>query len=148
MNITSLLNPETEEHPVFATLRRSSSRTRASRQHNTANIKSDPFDDLLSDEPIMQKKYKDAKDAPKFERGDPRGNVLYPPYEADTQDTEIMRQYKKFGIFPCGDISLYPRHIPYTSEKKSFLARTGKSGFEGQQPSKYLVQRQALIQVG
>lgn len=133
MNITSLLNPEIDDHPMFRSRRKSSARLRFTRHSTSDNIdaRGNSFDSL-SDVPIKRLKYKEAKDAPKFEKGDPKGEILYPPFEPGIEDSELVRQYKKFSIYPKGDISLYPRHIPYASDKKSFLARTGKAGFEGE----------------
>ena len=70
-----------------------------------------------------------TKDAPVFEKGDVRGELRYPPYEE--QDEELARWHRKFQIHPMGEISHYPRHIPYNSEKKSFLEKTGRESFEG-----------------
>lgn len=87
--------------------------------------------DSVSNVPLKKQKLKEAKDAPKFEKGNPKGEVLFPPYETDGKDGELERQLRRFDIYPRAGIDAYPRHIPYTSDKKSFLARTGKVGFEG-----------------
>ncbi|KAL6232385.1 hypothetical protein BDW75DRAFT_217881 [Aspergillus navahoensis] len=75
-----------------------------------------------------QKKQKMAKDAPIFQRGKPRGEVRYPPYE--DRDGKFSRQHHDFRIHPRGNIADYPRHIPYNSDKKSFQERTGRESFE------------------
>ncbi|KAL4746805.1 hypothetical protein BDW72DRAFT_28371 [Aspergillus terricola var. indicus] len=75
-----------------------------------------------------QKKHKMAKDAPIFQRGKPRGEVRYPPYE--DRDGKFSCQHREFRIHPLGNIADYPRHIPYNSDKKSFQERTGRESFE------------------
>ena len=71
-----------------------------------------------------------AKDAAIFTKGRPRGRVRFPPYEAG-EDSALSAQYRKYQIHPMGNISDYQRHIPYNSEKKSFLSKTGRDRFEG-----------------
>jgi hypothetical protein len=75
------------------------------------------------------KKQKVAKDAPIFIRGKIRGELRYAPFE--TQDEELAEIHREFEIHPMGRIAQYPRHIPYNSEKKSFLEKTGRESFEG-----------------
>ncbi|KAL4776653.1 hypothetical protein BDW60DRAFT_224261 [Aspergillus nidulans var. acristatus] len=75
-----------------------------------------------------QRKQKMAKDAPIFQRGKPRGEVRYPPYE--DRDGKFSCQHRDFRIHPLGNIADYPRHIPYNSDKKSFQERTGRESFE------------------
>ncbi|KAL4737216.1 hypothetical protein BDV11DRAFT_216847 [Aspergillus similis] len=75
-----------------------------------------------------QKKQKMAKDAPIFQRGKPRGEVRYPPYE--DREGKFSCQHRDFRIHPLGNIADYPRHIPYNSDKKSFQERTGRESFE------------------
>ena len=75
--------------------------------------------------------------------------VNYPPFErvedalclSPTQQQELTRQHKLFQILPYSEdaqdlIAEYTRHIPYSSDKKSFGGKTGKSGFNG---TSYLV---------
>lgn len=57
------------------------------------------------------------------------GTVTFPPFE--NLDPESMREVQKYKVFPLGEIVKYPRHIPYNSEKKSFLEKTGRHSFEG-----------------
>ena len=70
-----------------------------------------------------------SKDGPVFSKGKIKGKVLYPPFE--NLDQASVRAVRKFKVFPLEDISKYPRHIPYNSEKKSFLEKTGRESFEG-----------------
>ncbi|KAH8689413.1 transcription regulator HTH, apses-type DNA-binding domain-containing protein, partial [Talaromyces proteolyticus] len=69
------------------------------------------------------------KDAPIFTPGKTRGELRYPPHE-DDQDEELVKEHKRFEIHPMGHVAEYPRHIPYSSEKKTFLERTGRESFE------------------
>ncbi|KAL1651996.1 hypothetical protein SLS58_000119 [Diplodia intermedia] len=70
---------------------------------------------------------KPSKTAAVFVKGKAKGEVRYPPFE-NIDDYEL-HQYR---IFPrrLDQIKDYPRHIPYNSEKKSFLAKTGREAFE------------------
>ncbi|EED21134.1 APSES transcription factor Xbp1, putative [Talaromyces stipitatus ATCC 10500] len=75
------------------------------------------------------KKPRVAKDAPVFIPGDVRGEVRYPPCE--DQSEGLAEEHAKFNIFPkVEEIADYPRHIPYSSEKKSLMEKTGRESFE------------------
>ena len=76
------------------------------------------------------KKQKMSKDAAIFAKGKTEGEVRYAPCEI--QDEEIAVQHDLFQLYPMGHISDYCRHIPYNSEKKSFLEKTGRESFEGE----------------
>jgi hypothetical protein len=71
-----------------------------------------------------------AKDAPVFRKGKPKGEVQFPPHEAG-HDVELLDQHKKFQVFPRGEIASYVHRIPYSSDKKAFLEKTGRDAFEG-----------------
>ena len=71
-----------------------------------------------------------AKDAAIFTKERPRGRVRFPPYEAGA-DNALSTQHRKYQIHPMGNISDFHRHIPYNSEKKTFLMKTGRDCFEG-----------------
>lgn len=77
------------------------------------------------------KKMKMSKDAAIFAKGKIKGETRYPPCEI--RSNELLAQYRKFQVFPENPqhIVEYPRHIPYNSEKKSFLEKTGRESFEG-----------------
>lgn len=81
----------------------------------------------------VAKKQKLAKDAPIFAKGSPVGHVKYAPYEAFAgSEREVMN---RFNVFPdIGTITNFPRHIPYSSDKKGFLQKTGRDAFEGMHP--------------
>lgn len=70
-----------------------------------------------------------SKDGAVFSKGKIKGRVVYPPFEK--LDQNALRAVRKFKVYPFGDIAKYPRHIPYNSEKKSFLEKTGRESFEG-----------------
>jgi len=121
MKINSLLNPEPQCMPR---------RWNSLAQRRTKESEKDASSEYLPQTPSPKiQKPKEAKDAPKFERGEPMGKVRYPPHEID--DERVLRQLKRFCIFPRHDIGEYPRHIPYNSEKKDFLLKTGRKSFEG-----------------
>ena len=79
--------------------------------------------------PTPRKKPKLAKDAAVYKRGKPKGTVNYPPFES--VDEELLAQQQDFGLHPVGNIADFPRHIPYNSDKKSFLDKTARESFEG-----------------
>ncbi|KAL1981977.1 hypothetical protein VTN96DRAFT_1943 [Rasamsonia emersonii] len=74
------------------------------------------------------KRQKMPKDVPIFIRGKVRGELRYPPCEY--QDAKLAEEHRRFQIHPMGQIAEFPRHIPYNSEKKSFLEKTGRESFE------------------
>ena len=77
------------------------------------------------------KRPKMAKDAAVFAKGKTKGEIRYKPCEIQTG--EVAEQHKKLQVYPIGHITEYCRHIPYNSEKKSFLEKTGRESFEGEQ---------------
>ena len=79
--------------------------------------------------PQQRKKPKICKDAAVFATGPTRGEVRYLPDEF--RDEALKARHQEFGIYPMGNITDYPRHIPYNSEKKTFLIKTGREHFEG-----------------
>ncbi len=83
----------------------------------------------FSADPPSRKKLKLSKDAAVFTRGTLRGECRYPPCEH--QDDVLAAHYQQYEIHPMGHIAEFPRHIPYNSEKKSFLEKTGRESFEG-----------------
>lgn len=79
----------------------------------------------------MPKRQKIPKDAPVFAEGTKIvGHLNYPPYEAG-DDARLAEQHRRFQIFPMGEIRRKgARHIPYNSDKKDFLEKTGREAFE------------------
>ena len=89
------------------------------------------------------KKAKMTKDAVVLHRGKVHGQILYPPFEGTNE--KIAAEHRTFQLHPMGQIAEYHRHIPYTSEKKSFLQKTGRESFEGRFfPSSRLLMRKFL----
>lgn len=78
---------------------------------------------------VPLKKQKVSKAAATFVKGKPNGDVNYPPYEI--QDEETAAEHERFEVRPIGRIEEYPKRIPYNSEKKTFQQKTGMDGFEG-----------------
>jgi hypothetical protein len=117
MNIESLLNPvwdctvtkvaDSSSHQV--TGRRSLTSTTAQSRLKTQKL---------------------AKDAPVFRKGQPKGEVQFPPHEAG-HNVELLAQHVKFQVFPRGEIASYVHRIPYSSDKKTFLEKTGRDAFDG-----------------
>lgn len=89
--------------------------------------------------PRREKKQKISKDAAVFTRGRIKGPLRYPPCEYQNQ--ELADAHKEFQIHPMGHITEFPRHIPYNSEKKSFLEKTGRESFEGKSGSRWTLCR-------
>ena len=77
-----------------------------------------------------------TKDGPIFVKAKIKGDVRYAPFEQKLGE-EICEEMRKYGVYPVGRIMEYPRHIPYNSEKKDFLEKTGRESFEGNLPSFY-----------
>lgn len=75
-------------------------------------------------------KQKLPKDAPIFRKGPTKGEVVFAPHEAG-DDKDLADQYERYQIFPRGEIAEYCHHIPYSSDKKTFLSKTGRDAFEG-----------------
>lgn len=93
---------------------------------------------VFSPEPSSRKKQKLAKDAAVFTRGALRGVCRYPPCEY--QDDILAAHHQQYEIHPMGQIAEFPRHIPYNSEKKSFLDKTGRESFEGMSIHSFITQ--------
>lgn len=71
-----------------------------------------------------------SKDGAVFAKGNKiKGDVNFPPFEHLSEET--MREVQRFTVYPLGKIQDYCRHIPYNSEKKNFLEKTGRESFEG-----------------
>jgi hypothetical protein len=75
------------------------------------------------------KKPKMTKDGAIFTKGKIKGVVNFPPFQ--DLDPKAMCEVQMYQVRPFGEIEEYPRHIPYNSEKKSFLEKTGRESFEG-----------------
>jgi hypothetical protein len=113
--VASLLNPSP---PSFERLRDTPDSASSSRQ-------SSPSPSIQ----LPLKKQRISKGAAIFIKGQPKGEVNYPPYEI--QDITTAAEYRKYEVQPIGRISDYPKRIPYNSDKKTFQQKTGRDGFEG-----------------
>lgn len=60
--------------------------------------------------------------------GKAKGAINYKPCEI--QDETIAAEHRRFKVEPIGRIGDSPRHIPYSSDKKSFHQKTGRDAFE------------------
>ena len=118
MKIQSLLNPLSPEESDF---RESQSPTPSS--YGTSRSATPSV--------VTSRRGRLPKDAAIFSKAKPTGIVRYPPHEAG-DDEELAATHRRFQVFPMSGINEYCRHIPYNSEKKSFLAKTGRGAFEGQ----------------
>ncbi|KAG0649510.1 hypothetical protein D0Z07_4562 [Hyphodiscus hymeniophilus] len=74
------------------------------------------------------KKQKMTKDGAVFAKGRVKGEVRFAPFEQF--DAGTTREVQRFEVYPLGKIQEYSRHIPYNSEKKNFLEKTGRESFE------------------
>lgn len=123
--IKSLLNPlvDTFEQDNNSM----DSKDEASTIDSDAGLVSDTLEDARGKS--SRKKQKISKDAAVFKAGPIRGECRYPPHEE--HDDFLAGKHELFNIYPVGDIATYARHIPYNSEKKLFLEKTGREYFEG-----------------
>ncbi len=120
--IRSLLNPLQDDR------KDDSGKDDASNPDSHTSAVSDPGDHGVDRR--VPKKQKVSKDAAVFKPGPLRGECRYPPYE--DQGALLAAQHQMYEVYPpVGEIATYPRHIPYNSEKKLFLEKTGRESFEG-----------------
>lgn len=114
VSVASLLNPLTPEN-------------------EQANPLPNPCSMLYSPEPSARipllRKQKLCKDEATFIKGKPQEEVKYWPCEY--QDGVVAAEHRKYQLYPIGHITEYCKHVPYRSEKKTFLSRTGREGFHG-----------------
>jgi hypothetical protein len=122
MKIQSLLNPFCGDNHGY----------RSSESPTPAPM---PMSRSMAPYGVLTKRQKVPKDAPIFSEGTKTiGFVNYPPYEAG-DDYELIAQHQKFQVFPLGEIfKKGVRHIPYNSDKKDFLEKTGRDAFESKSP--------------
>ena len=80
----------------------------------------------------IHKRQKIPKDAAIFSEGTKIvGYLNYPPHE-EARDEHLAFQHRRYKVFPIGEIrSKGARHIPYNSDKKDFMDKTGRESFEG-----------------
>ena len=133
MKIESLLNPITHQKDLLQ--REGSTEWASTVTRVVDSFNSRAAAQLSSPQrtptPSKPKPQRQAKDAPTFRRGQPKGNVLFPPHEAGSNE-ELAAEHSKFQLFPMGEIASYVNRIPYSSDKKTFLEKTGRDAFEGE----------------
>lgn len=129
MKISALLNPDAERR----------------RTPQTARNQEEPESPGPSNQHTHSKQKaanREAKDAPKFLQGRPVGQVNFPPHHPDSES--LRRELQRFVIYPPKGISRYPRHIPYSSDKKRFFAKTGREAFEGRKSPRSIARHPEL----
>jgi hypothetical protein len=90
--------------------------------------------------PASTKRQKNGKGKPVAKRATPKGVVNYRPHECNDNVVctdaalrkEIIDHHCRYHVSIEGEglISDYPKHIPYTSDKKDFHNKTGRDAFE------------------
>ena len=101
----------------------------ADKKEGNATLPTPESSPTLTDIYSPRKKAKLTKDAPVFSPGPVRGECRFPPDEY--QDEKLATYHQQFEVSPFGEIADYPRHIPYNSEKNSFLEKTRREYLEG-----------------
>ncbi|SMR43849.1 unnamed protein product [Zymoseptoria tritici ST99CH_3D1] len=140
LKIHSLLNPMSDSTNFRGIAMASPPTTPAYTSHSSTAAPTPRSETPFASSPAKRQKL--VKDAAVFSRGTVRGQVNYPPYECSERSTslttqqqiELAQKHKEFSVYPSGSkgnfISCYVRHIPYSSEKKSFLNKTGRDAFD------------------
>ncbi|PVH75447.1 hypothetical protein DL98DRAFT_575047 [Cadophora sp. DSE1049] len=122
LSVASLLNPiKPEPRGTRLPLSPASSSLCAS-----SSTHGSPFLSLTTQ--TSSKKAKMTKDGAIFTKGKIKGEVNFPPF--GRFDEDVLREVQRFQIYPLGNIQEYAQHIPYNSEKKNFLEKTGRESFE------------------
>lgn len=140
LKINALLNPSSSDLNVKQEVNHSPPLTPAYTQASSASSTPIPQTPVTP----SPKRPKLVKDAAIFVRGTPKQPVNFAAFECTEtsvclsthQQEELAKQHDRFRIFPNGrgDSGLimdYQRHIPYSSEKKSFYGKTSRDAFEG-----------------
>ncbi|KAL8802006.1 MAG: hypothetical protein Q9182_004083 [Xanthomendoza sp. 2 TL-2023] len=90
------------------------------------------------------KKQKLCKDEATFVKGKPQAEVNYWPCEY--QDEVAATEHHRYRVYPLGHIAEYCKHVPYRSEKKTFLSKTGREGFHGSEMQYKIDLQRAVFQ--
>lgn len=142
LKINSLLNPASEHDRYGFAHAVTPPTTPADSAHT--------FSPALTSQPATPitpspKRQKRTKDAVIHHPGPIRGPVNYPPFESNeasicltnSQQRELEMQHQAFKLQPSGYgkeggmIAANVQHIPYSSDKRGFLDKTGRGGFDG-----------------
>lgn len=104
----------------------------SSRQNRSAGFPYPPPAQHYPVHDTIQRRQKLAKDAPVFSKGTKTvGYINYPPHEAGN-DHDLHARHHEYRVFPVDEIRHRGvRRIPYASDKKDFLNKTGRDAFEG-----------------
>ncbi len=122
MSVASLLNPVTSENEPRTPF------------HTSCSMLYDPEPSPRM--PLLRKQ-KLCKDEATFIKGKPQEEVRYWPCEY--QGGHVAAEHQKFSLFPIGHITEYCKHVPYRSEKKKIISRTGREGFHGSTHRPFIV---------
>ncbi|KAL9580685.1 MAG: hypothetical protein Q9212_004344 [Teloschistes hypoglaucus] len=76
----------------------------------------------------LVRKHKLCKDEATFVKGIPQIKVNYWPCEL--QNEKATAEHSKYQLYPFGRIAEFCKHVPYRSEKKTILNKTGREGFD------------------
>ncbi|CAK3765880.1 APSES transcription factor Xbp1 like [Lecanosticta acicola] len=143
LRIHALLNPTTDGNH-YDDAHSSHSPFGPATMRNGSPLPSSPTPQATPN-PTTLKRQKLVKDGAVFERGPLKAPNNFPPYECgepsavltSEQQLELAEKHKLFQIFPTGVrsaddglISEFPRRIPYSSDKKDFLEKTGKDAVD------------------
>ena len=152
LNIQDLLNPSVTNSPGTGNITNSATppatpASTAASSHSTASRLGTPATTAST-------KYQNhTKGLGIATYGEVKGRVNYAPYALDEYDVsltpdqrhELSRQHKLFLVLPVSEdeedsIGHPTRHIPYSSDKKTFGGKTGRDGFDGKssRPEQYL----------
>lgn len=126
LSVADMLNPVKAERKGTPL---PSSPTSSSRKTASSTLIADDSPSSTCSSTAFAKKSKMSKDGAIFAKGKAKGQINFPPFE--DLDAEALKQVEKFSVYPLGKIREFCRHIPYNSEKKNFLGRTGRESFEG-----------------
>jgi hypothetical protein len=120
MKINSLLNPISNDHCGY-------------HSPQSQALASAPYSATPN---AIPKRQKIPKDAPIFSDGNEIvGFVNYPPHETEGSHS-LAVEHNRFQVYPRGEIYRKGiRHIPYNSDKKDFLDKTGRDAFESRYQS-------------
>jgi hypothetical protein len=85
---------------------------------------------LFGDSVPAPSKAKKTRDSSDLSYSRATGYYKFAPFE--NLDERAMRMIQPYKIYPFGEIGAYTAHIPYSSDKKDVMAKTGREKFESQ----------------
>ena len=142
MKIQSLLNPSAMESPSDTNNSASPPLTPAYTAAESTAFSTPQSTTTAPD--FAGKGQKRVKEDNSYTSSGQRAAVIYPPFEiheralclSKVDQDELYRKHRQFkvkvpGKDGAGHIADHTRHIPYSSDKKDFLEKTGRDGFNG-----------------